>query len=225
MYTLPKLNFKFDALEPIISKEIMELHYQKHHQSYVNNINEIITKYDPNLFSITNETTLAMYINTFPIEIREEAKNNLGGHINHSYLWNQLSSEDTTIHKKALEPLIEKHYGSFDTLTQEIKATAKKLFGSGWVWACFNPLTEFIEVRAYQNQHCPFFENMFPLIGIDLWEHAYYLQYKSNKAEYIEKFMTIINWEKVHQLLLSYTTEEECCEEDSCCNEKNSCHK
>lgn len=217
MFTLPELPYSLDALEPVISKEIMDIHYHKHHQSYLDKINDIITKYDPNLFMITNESTLAIHINTFPKEIQQETRNNLGGHINHSFFWGLLTKENTLKYKKNLIPIFEKHYGSIDTLLSEFTLTAKKSFGSGWVWICFNPLTEFLEIRSYNNQDCPLFDNMYPVLGIDLWEHAYYLKYKNNKSEYIDQFMTIINWKYVYDLLISYTEDSNsCCQDTSC---------
>lgn len=219
MYKLPLLPFSLDYFQPIISKEIMDLHYNNHHKAYLDNLNEIIATYDPTLFDNVSETTLAMYINTFPLTIRQQLRNNLGGHINHSFFWLLLSKEDQTEYKAKLEPLFKEYFGSFDQAISEFEAEAKKFFGSGWVWMVYNPISENIEIRSYSNQDCPLFDNMYPLLGIDLWEHAYYLIYKNNKKAYIDNFISIINWKYVYELWQSYTEnsyEGSCCQKDDC---------
>lgn len=205
MYKLPELPYALDALEPVISKEIMDVHYNKHHRNYLDNLNKIISTYDPTLFDAMSETTIGMYINTFPADIRQNLKNQLGGHINHSFFWSLLSGENQAEYKKKVEPLFIEHFGSFEQAMSEFIDAAKKYFGSGWIWMTYNPISENIEIRSYQNQDSPLFENMYPLLGIDLWEHAYYLQYKSDRAAYIENFVNIINWKYVYELWQSYT--------------------
>ena len=106
MYKLPELPYALDALEPFISKEIMDIHYNKHHRNYLDNLNKIISTYDPTLFDAMSETTIAMYINTFPADIRQNLKNQLGGHVNHSFFWSLLSGENQTEYKKKIEPNI-----------------------------------------------------------------------------------------------------------------------
>jgi Fe-Mn family superoxide dismutase len=208
-YILPSLPYDLDGLEPYISKKILNLHYNKHHAAYVNNLNNAIQEFDPTLFESFNETTLAFYINAFPEPVREKIKNNLGGHINHSFFWNLLTKEDTSKSKKEITSLLEKSTGSLESIIEELKITGKTFFGSGWVWLVWNPLTESAEVRTYTNQDTPLFENMYPILGIDLWEHSYYLQYTNNKAEYIDQIIKIINWEYALQLLLSYKEKED----------------
>lgn len=204
MYLLPELPYPKNALEPFITAEIMELHHQKHHKGYVEKLNEIIATYDPTLFDCMSETTMAMYINTFPISIRQNVKNQLGGHVNHSFFWSLLSTKNTDVFKQKLEPIFKDQFGSFDQAMDEFKTEAKNHFGSGWTWFCYNPISENIEIRSYQNQDNPLFDNLYPLLGIDVWEHAYYLQYKNKRSDYIEAFTKIINWEYVFELWNSY---------------------
>jgi Fe-Mn family superoxide dismutase len=222
MYILPSLPYNFNELEPFIDKEIMELHYNKHHKGYLDKLNSIISTYDPTLFDTMSETTMAMYINTFPIAIKQDLKNQLGGHVNHSFFWALLSKNDTTHYRKLLEPLFKDQFGSIEQALDEFKEIAKKHFGSGWVWVCYNPVSENLEIRAYNNQDCPLFDNMYPLFGIDLWEHAYYLQYKNDKAMYIDAFIKIINWKHVYELFNSYHENHD---EQNCCNEDKSGNK
>ena len=218
MYKLPELPFKLNDLEPFISAEMIDLHYNKHHKSYLDKLNLIISTYDPTLFDAMSETTMAMYINTFPINMRQNLKNQLGGHINHSFFWALLSKNDTTEFQKLLEPIFIDQFGSFEQALTEFKEQAKNHFGSGWVWFCYNPVSENLEIRAYDNQNCPLFDNMYPLFGIDLWEHAYYLQYKNDKMQYVNNFINIINWKHVYELFTSYQDshdEKECCENET----------
>lgn len=225
MYILPELPFALNELEPFISEEIMNLHYNKHHRGYLDKLNSIIATYDPTLFDTMTETTMAMYINTFPMDMRQNLKNQLGGHINHSFFWALLSKNDTTEFKKFLEPIFVDQFGSFDQAMSEFKEIAKNHFGSGWVWFCYNPVSERLEIRAYNNQDCPLFDNMYPLFGIDLWEHAYYLQYKNDKINYIDNFIKIINWKHVSELFNSYQDShenKECCDDT---HEKTHEHK
>jgi Fe-Mn family superoxide dismutase len=214
MYIVPPLPFELDYLEPFISKEIMDVHYNKHHKGYVDKLNQIILSYDPTLFDVMNETTMGMYIQTFPVEIRQNLKNQLGGHINHSFFWGMLSKDDTSEYKKKLESLFNDQFGSFDQALAEFSDAALNHFGSGWVWFCFNPIAEKIEIRSYSNQDCPLFDHLYPLLGIDIWEHAYYLQYKNDKKTYIENFIKIINWKYVWELYSNYqeNTDDNCCE-------------
>lgn len=199
MYLLPQLNFKFDEFEPYINKEIMEIHYTKHHQTYVNNLNKILEVYDKTIFNKYNETTLAMYIHSFPKEIQSNLKNALGGHINHTLLWASLSNEDQTEYIKKLTPLFSSYFKSFDNTILLMQEMGNNFFGSGWVWLTVNPLNGALDLRTYKNQDCPLFENLYPLLGIDLWEHAYYLQYKNDKKSYLNNIFSIINWKYIFE--------------------------
>lgn len=224
MYKLPELPYKTNALEPFISAQIMELHHGEHHKGYVEKLNQIILSYDPTLFDCMNETTMAMYINTFPIEIRQGLKNQLGGHINHSFFWSLLNTKNTDEFKKKLEPIFKDEFGSVEQALSEFKAEAMAFFGSGWTWLCYNPIREKMEIRNYQNQDTPLFDGLYPLLGIDFWEHAYYLQYKNKKSEYIDQLIKIINWEYMFELWQSY--HENHADASGCCNdEKNNHHK
>jgi Fe-Mn family superoxide dismutase len=217
MYHLPTLSFTFDAFEPIISKEIMELHYTKHHQAYLDNLNTIIQKYDPQIFENFNETTLAMYINAFPNDIRQDLRNALGGHVNHSFFWSCLSNHNTQEYKNKLEGIFAPHFGSVDKAITALEETGKKFFGSGWVWITVNPLNGSLDIRTYTNQDNPLFENLYPLLGIDLWEHSYYLQYKNNKNAYLKEITKLINWKYVYEFYQSLTGEGEDSHHQQCC--------
>jgi Fe-Mn family superoxide dismutase len=204
MYKLPVLPYSLKELEPVISEEIMNIHYHKHHQGYVDKLNEIIHTYNPELFETMNETTMAMYINTFPEETREKLKNQLGGHINHSFFWGMMTKKDTSAFKLKMDEIFKDTFGSTDQAVEELISHALYHFGSGWTWICYNPINENLEIRNYKNQDTPLFDSMYPVLGIDLWEHAYYLQYKNEKKKYIESWSKLINWEYVFELWHSY---------------------
>ena len=195
MFELKKLRYDFNACEPYICEEIMNLHYSKHHQTYVDNCNTIIKQYP----HIQNYEHFHQYIKIIPLlKIDQQVffKNNLGGHINHTMLWDMISpgfNTENNISKDFLNSIIGS-YGSLELCKEVFIENAMKHFGSGWTWMIYNYVTEKLEIKNYNNQDTPFFDGIYPIMGLDLWEHAYYLQYKNRKKEYFSIFWNIINW-------------------------------
>ena len=189
-FTLPDLEYSDDALQPVISKEIMELHHSKHHQTYVDKLNAALEPY-PELANQTIEQLL-QNLDTLPGDIHENVRNNGGGHYNHSLFWQWLTPEKTTPSAE-LEQVLTEKYGSLDLFKEAFTAKALALFGSGWVW-----LLPTFEIVTTPNQDSPISEDIVPLLGLDVWEHAYYLDYQNRRQEYINEWWQIINWKVVN---------------------------
>lgn len=201
MYSLPKLNYAYDALEPYIDARTMEIHYNKHHQAYIDNLNKAINLH-PEFENYSAEALLAS-INSVPEDIRLIVRNHGGGHSNHSLFWKILappSSPETNqgIPKEKLNQAIFSEYGSFQNFKLTFADVAKNHFGSGWAWLVVNQLGK-LEVYSTPNQDSPYMEGKIPILGLDLWEHAYYLKYQNKRAEYIDAFWNIINWDEVEK--------------------------
>ena len=194
-FELPKLGYSYDALEPYIDAKTMEIHHTKHHQAYVDKLNNAIAGH-PGLQDKSAEELL-MGLERLPEEIRTAVRNNGGGHVNHTFFW--------TILKKDVKPTgavlkaIEKSFGSFEKFRQAFTAAATAHFGSGWAWLVLNGKK--LEITTTANQDSPLSKGMIPLLCIDLWEHAYYLKYQNRRAEYVEQFFNVINWGRVNEHL------------------------
>jgi Fe-Mn family superoxide dismutase len=194
-HELPKLGYSYDSLEPHIDAKTMEIHHTKHHQAYVDKLNNAIAGH-PGLQDKSAEELL-MGLERLPEEIRTAVRNNGGGHVNHTFFW--------TILKKDVKPTgavlkaIEKSFGSFEKFRQAFTAAATAHFGSGWAWLVLNGKK--LEITTTANQDSPLSKGMIPLLCIDLWEHAYYLKYQNRRAEYAEQFFNVINWDRVNEHL------------------------
>ena len=194
MHTLPKLAYAYDALEPFIDAKTMEIHYTKHHQGYVDKLNLALEKH-PELQNKTAEELIAD-LNAIPEDIRAAVRNQGGGHVNHSFFWPLL--------KKGTEPkgevfqAINKKFGSFDKFKEEFKSAATAVFGSGWAWLVVNGKKE-LEIVKTSNQDNPISQGMDPVLGLDVWEHAYYLKYQNKRPDYVDAFWNVVNWEKVNE--------------------------
>jgi len=195
-YELPKLSFAYDALEPFIDAKTMEMHYTKHHQTYVDKLNEALAKH----LELNNKKIeeLLTDINSVPEDIRAVVRNHGGGHLNHSLFW-ELLKKDVKCEGKAVDAII-KGFGSFDKFKEQFGNTALSRFGSGWAWLVFNKGK--LEIYSTANQDSPFMEEKIPLLGLDVWEHSYYIKYNWNRKAYVEAFWNIINWKKVNELYL-----------------------
>jgi len=191
-YELPKLSYAFNALEPFIDAKTMEIHYTKHHQAYVDNLNKSLEKY-PELQKMKVEELLEDNMKIVPNEIKTAIRNHGGGHINHSLFW-ELLKKDVKIEGKVVD-VINDEFGSFDKFKSDFSDCAMKRFGSGWAWLVLNKGK--LEIYSTANQDSPIMEGKIPLLGLDVWEHAYYLLYKNKRADYISAFFNVINWEKV----------------------------
>jgi Fe-Mn family superoxide dismutase len=189
MFTLPNLPYAYDALEPSISKAIMELHHQKHHQTYVDKLNAALEKY-PELQTKEVEQLL-IDLHLLPEEVQAPVRNHGGGHYNHSLFWQVMSPNGGGQPTGALLDDIVAKYGSFDDFVEQFNTKALGLFGSGWVW-----LQPDLEIITTQNQDSLLSEGKpAPLMGLDVWEHAYYLDYKNKRDDYIENWWNVVNWE------------------------------
>jgi superoxide dismutase, Fe-Mn family len=192
-YQLPPLPFPSDALEPNIDKQTMEIHHGKHHAAYVNNLNAAIAKH-PELDGKPLHEILANNLAKIPEDIKTAVRNNGGGHHNHSLFWEILNpaGKPGTAPVGNLANAINKKFGSFDALKEKFTAAATTRFGSGWAWLIKKG--QDIDVISLPNQDSPIMEGAFPIIGLDVWEHAYYLKYQNKRPDYIAAFWNVINW-------------------------------
>lgn len=192
-YQLPKLPYGLDALEPTISKKIMTLHYEKHHAAYVNNLNKALAQYA----EAQQKNDIAAMI-----ALQLAIKFNGGGHINHSIFWTNLAPKNAgggTPPTGALATAINNDFGSLDKLIEQMSAKAVALQGSGWAWLGFNKARGHLELATCDNQDPLSTKGLIPLLGIDVWEHAYYLQYENVRADYVKAIWGIINWKNVSE--------------------------
>jgi Fe-Mn family superoxide dismutase len=195
-YTLPPLGYSYDALEPYIDKETMEVHYSKHHQGYVNKLNTAVEK--EKKISEMPVGELLKNLKKIPAKIRQAVINNGGGVYNHSFFW-PILKKDVEAKGEVVEE-IKKRFGSLEEFKKQFSDAAANLFGSGWAWLVLD--NGKLEVIQTHNQESPISSGFAPLIGIDVWEHAYYLKYQNRRPEYIENFFHVINWKKVNELFL-----------------------
>lgn len=196
-YNLPELSYDFNALEPQIDAKTMEIHYTKHHQTYITNLNTALEKH-PELEqeSLTN---LIENLKNVPEDIRTAVQNNGGGHLNHTMFWEFLSPNKGQEPGEALMNAINHDFGSFDAFKEAFSNAAKTRFGSGWAWLVMDS-NKSLKVVSTANQDNPISEGLTPILGLDVWEHAYYLNYQNRRPDYINGFFEIINWAKVDQL-------------------------
>jgi Fe-Mn family superoxide dismutase len=197
-FTLASLPYAYDFLEPIIDAKTMEIHYSKHHQAYVTNLNAALEKY-PQLPEQTIEALLAN-LEKLPTDIQAAVRNNGGGHFNHTMFWSLLTSEKTFVAPSSfLLEKINRDFGSLDVMREQFTNAAKTRFGSGWAWVIVDA-TGTLKVTSTPNQDVPLKEGK-PILGLDVWEHAYYLNYQNRRPDYITNFFKIINWKKVEENL------------------------
>ncbi len=190
-HTLPELPYSLDALEPVISTEIMTLHYSKHHAAYVANLNKALEL----LADAEAKGDIAAQI-----ALQKAIKFNGGGHVNHSIFWTNLAPVGKGGGGKPdgeLAKIIDKEFGSFDKFVEKISAAAVGVQGSGWAWLGYNKANGRLEITTCDNQDPLAITGFIPLLGIDVWEHAYYLQYKNVRADYVKAIWGIVNWKNV----------------------------
>ena len=198
-HELSEICYEYSALEPFIDQETMKIHHTKHHQAYVDKLNSALEKFSELQEKQISEL-LQDNLKIVPEEIKTAVKNNGGGHFNHSFFWSILSPEKQQPSDELMK-LIQESFESFDNFKEQFKNSALTRFGSGWVWLVLNQ--EKLEVYSTANQDSPVMENKIPLLALDLWEHAYYLKYQNKRADYVEAFWNIINWQQVEKLLKS----------------------
>ena len=194
-YALPKLEYSYDALEPFIDARTMEIHYTKHHQAYVDKLNAALESY-PKLQGLVVEDLLKKF-NSLPKEIQTTVKNHGGGHANHSLWW--LNLKKNIKFEGEISKEIKKKFGSYDKFKEEFIKTALSVFGSGWGWLILNK-DKNLEIIKTPNQDSPLMEGNVPLLGVDMWEHSFYLKHGPNKTTYMEDFFKVINWENVNKI-------------------------
>jgi superoxide dismutase, Fe-Mn family len=193
MFSVPKLQYDYDALSGYISADIMELHHDKHHQAYVDKLNQALEGYE-DLASKSVEDLLRN-LNDVPEEIRKTVRNNGGGHYNHCLFWLWMSPDGGGSPGGRLEEAIIAKYGSFDAFKQAFSDKAAGVFGSGWVW-----LQPDLEITTSSNQDSPLMNGGDePILGLDVWEHAYYLDYKNKRPDYVDAWWHVVNWQTVRE--------------------------
>lgn len=197
MHTLPALPYAYDALEPFIDKMTMEIHHDKHHNAYVTNLNNALQPYIELQDKSAEE--LLKDIETIPQVIKQVVINNAGGHVNHTMFWEILTPGGSSQPSDSMMELLDNTFGSFDEFKAKFTEAATKRFGSGWAWLVKND-SGILEVYSTANQDSPIMEGKTPLLGLDVWEHAYYLKYQNRRPEYIEAFWNLVNWDKIESL-------------------------
>ncbi|WP_086315650.1 superoxide dismutase [Fe] [Enterococcus sp. 7F3_DIV0205] len=194
-YTLPDLPYAYDALEPYIDVETMHLHHDKHHNTYVTNLNAAIDKH-PELGTKSIEELIAD-MDSIPEDIRTAVRNNGGGHANHAFFWEIMAPNAGGAPTGDIKEAIDSTFGSFDKLKEEFKVAATGRFGSGWAWLVLN--NGKLEITSTPNQDSPLMDGKTPVLGLDVWEHAYYLNYKNVRPDYIDAFWNLVNWDEVNK--------------------------
>ncbi|EGL8162767.1 TPA: superoxide dismutase [Listeria monocytogenes] len=194
-YELPKLPYTYDALEPNFDKETMEIHYTKHHNTYVTKLNEAVAGH-PELASKSVEELVAN-LDSVPEDIRGAVRNHGGGHANHTLFWSILSPNGGGAPTGNLKAAIESEFGTFDEFKEKFNAAAAARFGSGWAWLVVNDGK--LEIVSTANQDSPLSDGKTTVLGLDVWEHAYYLKFQNRRPEYIDTFWNVINWDEANK--------------------------
>jgi superoxide dismutase, Fe-Mn family len=192
-FTVPDLRYPFDALEPFIDVETMRIHHDKHHGAYVTNLNKAVEGSEYAGWSIE---ALARDWSKLPENLKSVVRNNGGGHYNHSLFWELMSPGSGGKPTGSLASAIDRELGGFDAFKAELTKAGLGRFGSGWAWLSLGPDKKLV-VESTPNQDTPLSENRFPLLGVDVWEHAYYLKYQNRRADYLEAFFNVIDWKAV----------------------------
>lgn len=198
-HTLPALPYDFAALEPVIDAQTMQIHHGKHHAAYVANLNKALADYPELAKKPVDELIKDMA--AIPEKIRTAVRNNGGGHANHSLFWKLLTKPETSqAHGKITEAIVEK-FGSFETAQEQFTKAAMSQFGSGWAWLSLDKNKQLV-IEATANQDSPLMHGHYPLAGLDVWEHAYYLKYQNRRADYVEAFYALLNWDFLEERYL-----------------------
>ncbi|WP_342432325.1 superoxide dismutase [Neobacillus sp. FSL H8-0543] len=192
-FELPELPYAYDALEPHIDKETMNIHHTKHHNTYVTNLNNALQG-NEELLSKSVEEVVAN-LDAVPEAARTAVRNNGGGHANHALFWQILSPNGGGAPTGELADAISNKFGSFESFKEEFAKAATTRFGSGWAWLAVN--NGELEVTSTPNQDTPLMEGKTPILGLDVWEHAYYLNYQNRRPDYIASFWNVVNWDEV----------------------------
>jgi Fe-Mn family superoxide dismutase len=195
-FTLPPLPYAHDALEPYIDKMTMEIHHGKHHNAYVTNLNKALES-APDLQNKSLEELLANNCAIVPENIRTAVRNNAGGHINHSMFWEIMKPNGGGAPHGNVADAINSTFGSFDTFKEKVNAAGAARFGSGWAWLIKSGGK--VDVISTANQDSPVMEGKFPIMGVDVWEHAYYLKYQNRRPDYLAAWWNVVNWDEIEK--------------------------
>lgn len=190
MFTINSLPYGYEALEPVIDKETMEIHHDKHYQAYCDNLNKLVGERGLE----NNSLEELLKSNEGPI------KNNAGGVWNHNFFWEIMAAPNTTKMGESLKKKIEESFGTVEEFMNKFEQVAMGRFGSGWAWVVINPENK-LEIVSTANQDNPLVDNKKPILTIDVWEHAYYLKYKNRRVDYVKAFWQIVNWKKMEMNL------------------------
>jgi superoxide dismutase, Fe-Mn family len=193
---LPPLPYAYDALEPHIDKATMQFHHDKHHAAYVTNLNKALDKY-PQLKGKSVEE-LVRNLNSVPKDIRITVRNNGGGHINHSMFWEIMKPNGGGQPTGKIAEAIKQNFGSFENFKKQFNEAGTKQFGSGWAWLVRTKDGK-LAVTSTANQDTPLMEGIYPIMGNDVWEHAYYLKYQNRRAEYLDAWWNVLNWDEINK--------------------------
>lgn len=194
-FELPELGYAYDALEPHIDARTMEIHHSKHHNTYVTNVNAALEGSEHEGKSLEE---LLQNLDSLPANIQTAVRNNGGGHWNHSFFWKLLKKNDGAAPTGELASAIDESFGSFDAFKDEFAKAATTRFGSGWAWLIVDGGK--LSVVSTPNQDTPVMEGKTPILGLDVWEHAYYLNYQNRRPDYINAFFNVVDWDHVEKL-------------------------
>lgn len=198
-FELPTLPYDFAALEPHIDTQTMEIHHDKHHAGYVANLNKALEGHD-DLLSLSVDVLLSS-LDKVPTESRQTVINNAGGHANHTLFWQIMTPGGSALPEGKLSEALTSTFGSLESFKEQFTAKSVSLFGSGWVFLCISNGS--LELKRHSFQNSPYMDGKTPILGLDVWEHAYYLKYQNRRAEYINAWWNIVNWTKVDELFAS----------------------
>ena len=193
IHKLPALPYAYNALEPFIDEQTMQIHHTKHHQTYVDKLNAALEGHDD--LQKKSAEDLLQNLSSIPEKIRTAVRNHGGGHVNHSFFWPLLWKE--VVFGGEVAAAIKAKFGDYDEFKEQFSNAAALLFGSGWTWLVVNKGE--LEITTTSNQDSPLSQGHIPILGLDVWEHAYYLKYQNRRPEYITAFFNVINWEKVDE--------------------------
>ncbi len=196
-FTLPALKYDYTALEPHVDAETMQIHHTKHHQAYIDNVNKALQT-APEFQKYTLEELLAN-IDALPQSIREAVRNNAGGHFNHTLFWEMMIPQGGGKPTEVVAQAINKKFGSFDAFKEEFNKAAATRFGSGWAWLCMTPEKTLVVIST-PNQDGPLGQGLYPILALDVWEHAYYLKYRNKRIDYVGAWWNVVNWKHVEKL-------------------------
>jgi Fe-Mn family superoxide dismutase len=197
-YTLPPLPYSFDALEPHLDAKTMEIHHDRHHAAYVTNLNKALATQPGGAPADVAE--LVRNLSAVPEAIRAAVRNNGGGHLNHSLFWRMMKKGGGGEPKGELATAIDKQFGSYEKFKEALTKAALGQFGSGWAWLTLDE--KVLKIESTANQDTPLSQGRVPLLGVDVWEHAYYLKYQNKRADYVAAFYNVIDWDFVTERYL-----------------------